>query len=224
MPLKRASSHIPINFTVAQLLSMLQLQGVLDGVEAADWAVGTSVEELLEAVQRVGDGEWLTAAYPNHGAPEAADAWIQAFMEGKEVVANKKEAAAAQAKAEMDLMLREFIAQAPAADRKAIQARMKKSAAFKDEAGEHIMNVSRLVAGMCVIPDPEYAKQKLDKEIAKGARATDKAFATLTRFYLGQLRDFFDQMDETVPWEKALKRAQAIEKALSKAEKAAAKA
>lgn len=85
MPMTRESS-VPALNTVAQLLSYLQLQGHLRGVEVPDWATGgTSVEELMRALRGIGDGEWLQQVYPTHGPAEAADKWILGFWAGEEV-------------------------------------------------------------------------------------------------------------------------------------------
>ena len=85
MPMTRESS-VPAMNTVAQLLSYLQIQGHLVGVQVPDWATGgTSVEELMLALRGLGDAEWLQHVYPNLGPAEAADKWILDFLEGKEV-------------------------------------------------------------------------------------------------------------------------------------------
>jgi hypothetical protein len=85
MPTTRESTIDPMN-TVAQLLSYLQIEGHLDGVEVPDWATGgTSVEELMLALRKVRDGEWLQPFYPRHGPAEAADKWIADFLSGKDV-------------------------------------------------------------------------------------------------------------------------------------------
>lgn len=81
----RRKSEIDINYTIVQLLSALQIDGHLDLVELPDWAVGTSVSELFDAIRLIGDGEWLEQHYPDLGNYEAADDWIEKYMKGKEV-------------------------------------------------------------------------------------------------------------------------------------------
>ena len=85
MPMTRESTIDPMD-TVSQLLSYLQIEGHLDGIEVPDWATGgTSVEELMLALKAVGNGDWLQQVYPTHGPAEAADRWIQDFLSGGEV-------------------------------------------------------------------------------------------------------------------------------------------
>ena len=86
MPIKRKVTYIqPLQSTI-ELLSYLQITGRLDGVEIPDWATGgTSVEELMQALQYLGNGKWLDGAYPNYGSVEAADRWLFAFMDGRPV-------------------------------------------------------------------------------------------------------------------------------------------
>lgn len=86
MPMTRESPVPPMR-TVAELLSYLQIEGHLDGIEVPHWATGgTSVEELMLALRAVGDGEWLQEVYPTYGPAEAADKWILGFLSGEEVV------------------------------------------------------------------------------------------------------------------------------------------
>jgi hypothetical protein len=85
MPIARQSNIDPLR-TVSELLSHLQLQGVLDGLEVPHWATGgTSVEELILALRMAGNGEWLTEVHEGYEAPEAMDKWIMAFLEGESV-------------------------------------------------------------------------------------------------------------------------------------------
>jgi hypothetical protein len=85
MPIKREFTRIPALGSAAQLLVALQVDGHLDGFEVPDWATGTSVEELLNAVRSLEDGEWLEGVYPDHGLLESADRWLESFMNGEEV-------------------------------------------------------------------------------------------------------------------------------------------
>lgn len=85
MPLTITSKIDPL-YTVSQLLSYLQLEGHLDNLEVPDWATGgTTVEELIEALRLLGNGEWLQE-YKGGGVLEAADDWIMDLLKGKPVV------------------------------------------------------------------------------------------------------------------------------------------
>ena len=97
MPIKRKATHIPPFPSAVELLSFLQISGYLDGVAVPDWATGgTSFEELMQALEYLGDGEWLDGAYPDYGHIEAADRWLSIFLDGR-MVPNKEDVLAHKA-------------------------------------------------------------------------------------------------------------------------------
>jgi hypothetical protein len=85
MPLKRQKTHIPAIDAVCQLLVELQVGGHLDGVELPDWAHGTSVHEVFNAVRLIGDATWLEGFYEGYGPQESADRWLEEFLNGNVV-------------------------------------------------------------------------------------------------------------------------------------------
>lgn len=85
MPLTRSSKIDPL-YTVSQLLAHLQLEGHLKNLRVPDWATGgTSVEELIEALQILGNGRWLQE-HDEGGDLDAVDSWISSFLKGQPVV------------------------------------------------------------------------------------------------------------------------------------------
>lgn len=85
MPIKRESS-VPAQNSMVELLAYLQVEGYLRGVRLPQWAPGTSVEELLNAIRLIGDGEWLSDhCYPECSPQDAADRWLRNFVSGREV-------------------------------------------------------------------------------------------------------------------------------------------
>lgn len=85
MPLTRSSKIDPL-YTVSQLLAHLQLGGHLKNLRVPDWATGgTSVEELIEALQTLGNGRWMQEDDEDLDT-DVADSWILNFLKGQPVL------------------------------------------------------------------------------------------------------------------------------------------
>ena len=85
MSTKRMHPHIASVESLIELLVGLQLDGSLSSAPTPDWARGTSVEEIYDALRLLGDGEWLAGFYQGCGSYESADRWLSDFFQGKEV-------------------------------------------------------------------------------------------------------------------------------------------
>lgn len=63
----------------------LQLDERLASSTRPAWVQGSSVEEIFDALEILGDGEWLGSRCPELGVYEASDRWLNDFFEGKTV-------------------------------------------------------------------------------------------------------------------------------------------
>lgn len=84
MPLTRSSKIDPL-YTVSQLLAHLQVEGYLSDLRVPEWATGgTSVEELIVALQTLGNGRWLQEGEDEVDI-DAVDDWVLNFLKGQPV-------------------------------------------------------------------------------------------------------------------------------------------
>lgn len=63
----------------------LQLDESLASGPRPEWADGTSVAEIFDVLEMLGDGAWLSSRWPDLGTYEAADRWLNDFFDGKNV-------------------------------------------------------------------------------------------------------------------------------------------
>jgi hypothetical protein len=184
MPIVQQSKIDPLR-TVSELLSHLQLEGVLDGLEVPHWATGgTSVEELILALRMAGDGEWLTEVYKGHGTPEAMDKWIMAFLEGETVpTPNDLHEAMDSELPNMESVKAYFVAALPD-EKERIIARLDDPSDLAMLGPQHIVELAQSMASCAVLPEDEYELHEhrcLDR-----TRMEDLDLLAVSLFYLGK--------------------------------------
>ena len=85
MPITRKHRTIPANESLIEMLVGLQLDEKFRVEPAPEWAAGTSVEEIFQALRILGDGAWLEGRYEGCGIYDSADRWLSDFFIGKTV-------------------------------------------------------------------------------------------------------------------------------------------
>lgn len=183
MPLIR-KSHIDPLRTVSELLSHLQLEGMLDDLEVPHWATGrTSVEELILALRTVGDGEWLTEVYERHGPAEAADKWILTFLAGESVPTPDDLAGGEEPELpSMGVVKAQFFAALPGEEER-VRARLDDARDLAELGPRHISELAQSMAACAVMPESEYASHEhpcLDR-----SRIVDRDLLAVSLFHLG---------------------------------------
>lgn len=79
---------------VVDLLVNLQLEGHLDGIELSAATPGSTLETLLNTVQSIGDGAWISIDTPDQSDDDAARGWLHDFLAGKNVPVQSEESVA----------------------------------------------------------------------------------------------------------------------------------
>jgi hypothetical protein len=85
LAIKRLHGSISPQHSMVELLVGLQLDEGLASSTRPAWVQGSSVEEIFDALEILGDGEWLGSRCPDLGIYEASDRWLNDFFEGKTV-------------------------------------------------------------------------------------------------------------------------------------------
>lgn len=85
MPIQRKHKPIPAIQSLVELLIGMQFDERLIPSSTPDWAIGTSVEEIFQALRILGNGEWLDGRYQGFGIYDNADRWLRDFFDGKPV-------------------------------------------------------------------------------------------------------------------------------------------
>lgn len=154
-----------------ELLSYMQVEGHLSGVEVPHWATDTSVEELLEALRLIGNGAWLLdmGNYGDISAQDAADTWLRDFMEGRPVCHPddpRRHAAGAQTSQAEDggspdaaVSLAEYVEQLSPATRRRWEKRLA-SANFVSAAHACIESMAELLATCGVADEAAFLEYK----------------------------------------------------------------
>jgi hypothetical protein len=168
MPLLRNSTIDPLS-TVAQLLSHLQLNGYLDNIAVPHWAEGgTSVEELIEALQVVGDGRWLVDTDDGRGVEEASDQWLLQFLQGKPVALPddlKHQSRSSDQELGSDIdendidfagILEVYLENLPEPHQQRTRARLLNEKEFATNVSKHINEVSFSLAICAIASDDEF--------------------------------------------------------------------
>lgn len=203
MPITRASKNDPIS-TVAEFLSFLQVEGHLDDIDIPDWATGgTSVEELMVALQHIGDGEWL-ADHEGSGVLESADGWIRDFLLGRAVplpadVAGRL--AEEQDVVQLDILgvdeqilsaLSDYVTMLPANSRKALASRLEDPNDLREIGPEHMEGLVMSIMACGFFDDDQFknlAPSFLTKDNAK-----DADLAAMSIFYLENRAETFNAL------------------------------
>jgi hypothetical protein len=217
MPLTRQFTKIPALRPALELLVALQVDGHLDGFETPSWATGTSVEELLDALRSLEDGEWLAGVYPGHGLFESADRWIGDFMDGNEVptkadvvdASNQDEDDDDEGRALGGLM--EYLKHAPAELRARFEQRLE-DPRFRDLALRSFNSLGLAVASMVGASDEELEAMDGEFIFLQQASAQDKDLAAMS---LSFMKDNFDAILASLDLEEVTaKRAKKIAKTM----------
>lgn len=223
MPMKRKFAKIDPLGSVAELLVALHLDGHLDGASLPDWASGTSVEEVFDAVRSLGDGQWLGDVYRDCGQQEASDRWLTTFLRG-EPVPTRADAEVLSDDVSTSDAVEEYIREAltgrdATAFRKAL-----KTKAFKDSAEAVAYCLSETVAASFIIPDAAFKTLKsrqrlLEPEIAADARLAAMIESVLSR---APANIYVDMAAAGIPGDatRGAKRLKAISAAVKKGSKA----
>lgn len=223
MPTKR-QSKVQIDFAVAQLLSALQLDGHLDRVVLPDWAEDTSVSELFDAIQSIGDGEWLASHYPDKGMFEAADQWIGDFMAGREVPTRDDSPDDAGGADEDDVedsrvsAVFEYAKSLPAAKSKSFLKRLE-DPDFMAMAVKNMYSASESIVQAFLLDDKEFAQAAASFTFMDPAFVADPDIAEMSIYYVVEhYQTVFDQVRALTPGsENAQKRAKEMGTKLKKA-------
>lgn len=194
MPLSR-SSKVDSLYTVAQLLSHLQLNGHLDNIAVPDWAEGgTSVEELMEALRVLGNGRWLVDADDGRGAEEAADQWLLEFFQGSAVPSRedlkpKSHSRDHYSGAEIDEpagdftgMLEAYFEMLPENHQQRARARLLNEKDFLKIATKHIHGISDSLAVCALAPDDDF--QAHSHECLEPEAMSDQDLRAMAIFFL----------------------------------------
>lgn len=83
LSIKRMHGRISPIHSLVEMLVGLQLDEGLASGPRPEWAAGTSVAEIFDALKILGDGAWLGSRCPEMGTYEAADGWLNDFFGGK---------------------------------------------------------------------------------------------------------------------------------------------
>ena len=89
MAIKR-KSETDFDYAAAQLLAYLAVEGYMDGVAIPDWAYGSSVGEMIETLQYLGDAQWLSDASGSGSPQDDADTWFYRWCVGREVMSHEE--------------------------------------------------------------------------------------------------------------------------------------
>lgn len=242
MPLQRKMTHIPALDSMCQLLAELQLGGHLNGVELPDWATGTSVEEVFNAVRHIGDAEWLDGVYDGYGPQQSADRWLEEFMNGKEVpdiddakrlsagdarefdidayLANVEDCDEEEAQARKGIA--EFLSSIPESDSHRFKQRLEQTAGFYTAAVHNINVLGMAMAASLAVDDEKFSSLNAQFTFLEPAAAGDPQLAQMSKHYLIDNYDsFLDAFEpEKATRAKAVKRIKALGAKLKKAIKA----
>lgn len=191
-------STIPSSFSMAELLSFLQVDGRLRDVAVPHWATDTSVEELLDALRLIGDGEWLVEMpeYSGHSPQDAADKWLRNFMEGRPVCHpddSRHDSNAASTTAPVfagmdeaesecsEASLAEYVATLSPTARTRFTKRLE-TPAFKSAALNQIMIMGKTLT-LCALADERLFLAERDTLVQPGD-AIDKDLRAMSLYYL----------------------------------------
>ena len=201
MPITRTSKIDPIS-SVAQLLSFLQLEGHLDHIEVPDWATGTSVEELMTALETLGNGEWLRGVHQGAGALEAADSWISDFLKGNQVVTPDDilDAAGVEPDESIELdipgatedsldILSEYLRTLPASRKAPLIARLEDPDDLGDIGPKHVEGIAMSI-GACGFADDAQFKA-FEPPFLTPSYAKDADLAAMSLHFLESRMDAF---------------------------------
>jgi len=218
MPITRKFTNIPPLHSMSELLVALQLDGRLDDVELPDWAPGTSVAEVFDAVRLLGDGEWVGEAYPDYGTTEACDHWLSEFLQGKSVPLPDDPSSASEE--EVSNLIDEYIANALTAKEATAFRKALKAVNFKSLAGETLVSISELTASAFVAGDVDFKKSKAKMPLLQPKMAVDPLLAAMAEFMASKCDGIFEQFREAgIPGDAARgkKRMKGIASAVKKA-------
>lgn len=196
-------SPIDILHSVSELLVQLQLNGCLDSVVVPDWVKGTSVEELLDAVRYLGEGEWLEGYYPGRGLQESADHWLHQFMIGHVVPTREQANAFKSANRSCDGgqsdevvvadgdgeafridSLKEYLAHASKSAAARLIKRIDNEAGFRAVVLKNIEALAEALACAVMQTDDEFLKAKGDFIFLKSHAVVDKDLVGVSKFFL----------------------------------------
>lgn len=217
MPLVR-QSKIPALYDAGQLLAHLQISGYLDNLDVPDWADGTSVEELINALKTLGEGEWLITP-SNESAPDLAGRWVCLYLDGArvptpdETIAGIEPIFARAAAGDLEESIPSLLEYAHTLDENQKQAFIKRStsdAKFARAMLEHTDGLAMTNAACVALSRAKY--EAYEHRCLSPESLTDPDMLQMTLTVLTSKR-VFDEMAEL--GEKAVKQGKSRAKALA---------
>lgn len=205
MSVKRRKTNIDAIDSASQLLVELQLGGHLDGFELPDWAKGTTVEEVVNALEYLGDAKWLDGVYPNLGIQESADKWLEDYLSGEEVVdeddaeairnkasdgggdtdpENDSKDSGGADEASLPRSLVEYLDSIPTGDAARFNKRFDQEESFRIAATENIRSLGLAIGACYNFDDAMFIRVQSDLTFMDTEAAGDQDLVVMSVFFL----------------------------------------